>query len=242
MTKVLLILTIICTFQCCAAQNNTTDLDFEKINWTPIDEFISYHVHSSTDQELITGDTVFIELIGKFGKKEFIKTPNDTLKFELVYGTDTEIPQLNEILRDTKKNSEIFIKLQLKHFYSKIIEYGNPVTIILVDSLQKEEKKIITDLTNKTYVHALTFISKEQAMQQLEKELGSDFTEFLGFNPLKASIELTINPDYLNTIDLEKISEELQTDIRVKEVIYSNYFFEQIEKYKDKQLIFRLKT
>ena len=62
------------------------------------------------------------------------------------------------------------------------------------------------------------FISKEEATNDLENELGEDFVSFLGYNPIMASIDVKLNSNYANNDSLQNISSELAKNKIVHEI------------------------
>lgn len=70
------------------------------------------------------------------------------------------------------------------------------------------------------YVKSSRYISKDSAAQELKKELGQDFVEFLGYNPLLPSIEINLKADYTHTDSIAKFEEELTRYHIVKEMYY----------------------
>jgi cell division transport system permease protein len=52
------------------------------------------------------------------------------------------------------------------------------------------------------------------------EELGSDPTEFLGFNPFPATLEIKLKADYANRDSLKWIAKEIRKDSRVSDLAY----------------------
>lgn len=70
------------------------------------------------------------------------------------------------------------------------------------------------------YVKRTEFIDKDRAAKELTEDLGEDFVDFLGYNPLLSSIEVRLNADYANPDSLNWIETEITKNPRVKEVFY----------------------
>ena len=75
-------------------------------------------------------------------------------------------------------------------------------------------------LEQKPFVRETRYIDKDQAAKEFAEELGEDFVDFLGFNPLPASIEVKLNAQYANNDSLQSIESRLQLEEQVKEVAY----------------------
>ncbi|MBP1541791.1 MAG: permease-like cell division protein FtsX [Prevotella sp.] len=95
------------------------------------------------------------------------------------------------------------------------------VTVMLKDSVTVNDAHLLCrDLYHRPYSHNIDYISKEQAQREQIKELGSDPSEFLGFNPFPATLEIQLNADYANRDSLKWIAKELRRDARVSELAY----------------------
>jgi cell division transport system permease protein len=76
------------------------------------------------------------------------------------------------------------------------------------------------NLDTKAYVKSTDYITKEEAAQETSEELGENFIEFLGYNPLPAFIEVKFYAQYANSDSIAAIEKELQRFAEVEEVIY----------------------
>jgi len=97
------------------------------------------------------------------------------------------------------------------------------VTIYLKDSAKDVEiKQLEKSLAMAEYVKSTDFVSKERAAESMKAESGEDFMDFLGFNPLKNSIDVHLKADFVNSEKLEDISKEALSKNFVDEVKYDN--------------------
>lgn len=69
-------------------------------------------------------------------------------------------------------------------------------------------------------VKATKYVSAEVAAQALQKELGENFLDFLGTNPLKASIDIKFHAAYANPDSIAKVEKILAAYPQVYEVYY----------------------
>lgn len=69
-------------------------------------------------------------------------------------------------------------------------------------------------------VKTTTFISREQAAEALMEELGEDFVEFLGYNPLSSSIMVWMNASYAHPDTLGDFRAKMQQHRLVAEADY----------------------
>lgn len=72
------------------------------------------------------------------------------------------------------------------------------------------------------------YVSKELAARNLTKDLGEDFVEFLGYNPLLSSIDVYMKAEYANNASMEKFSRQLQRNALVKEVTYQKSLIDMV--------------
>lgn len=96
-----------------------------------------------------------------------------------------------------------------------------PLSIYLKDSA----KKVETDQLEKTlrmaeYTKSVNFVSKEEAAAIQKKEMGDDFLEFLGYNPLQNSIDVHFNAEYVSSEQIAEISNELKSKDFIDDVDY----------------------
>ena len=95
------------------------------------------------------------------------------------------------------------------------------MTVYLKDSAKDIE---ITQLQKKIQLDPATkkvnFISKEEAAAQYARDIGEDFLEFLGYNPLLNSVDVYFNAAYVNTVSLTQTQQELEVADFVDEVVF----------------------
>jgi cell division transport system permease protein len=70
------------------------------------------------------------------------------------------------------------------------------------------------------FVKSTKYVPPEEAAKELTEELGEDFIDFLGYNPLPPSIDLRINAEWATLDSLQKIEQNIMRDSNVKEVFY----------------------
>lgn len=106
------------------------------------------------------------------------------------------------------------------------------ITMLLEqDMTTPEAKRLCTKLDKRPYIKHLQFVSKEQALREQTKALGSDPTEFTGgVNPFLASVELTLHADYANNDSLRWISAELRKYPKVSEITYQKDLVESVNR------------
>jgi cell division transport system permease protein len=80
------------------------------------------------------------------------------------------------------------------------------------------------------YVKSTHYITKEEAGKEFAKELGEDFTSFLGYNPLLPTIEVRFRAEYANNDSLTIIKDKILANSNVKEVWYQESLVDLVNK------------
>ncbi|MDT0689947.1 permease-like cell division protein FtsX [Salegentibacter sp. F188] len=83
-----------------------------------------------------------------------------------------------------------------------------------------EIEQLKKSLAMADYTKSTTYVSKEEAAEEHSKEIGEDFMEFLGYNPLQNSIDVYMNADFVSSEQVDEIAAELTAKNFVDEVIY----------------------
>lgn len=83
-----------------------------------------------------------------------------------------------------------------------------------------EMKQLEKTLALADYTKSVKFVSKEEAAEAHSAELGENFVEYLGENPLQNSIDLYMNADFVSTEKVEEIAEEIKSKDFVEEVTF----------------------
>lgn len=97
------------------------------------------------------------------------------------------------------------------------------------NSEQVSIDEIMAELKQSTYCKSVTFTSKEIAAAEFSKELGEDFVGFLGYNPLRPSIEIRLQSDFATSTQIAEIKSKFINNKAVAEVSYQQNIFEQID-------------
>ncbi|MFH1118367.1 MAG: permease-like cell division protein FtsX [Bacteroidota bacterium] len=79
-----------------------------------------------------------------------------------------------------------------------------------------------------SWIKSTEYITREQAAENLTKDLGEDFVDFLGYNPLLASIDIRLNAEYANNDSLKVLEKQLLANPVVKEVFYHKSLVEMV--------------
>ena len=95
------------------------------------------------------------------------------------------------------------------------------IQIILNENAKEADIQHLTKMLDiSDYVKSTEFITKENAAKRLQEDLGEDFIDFLGYNPLLPSINVHVKAAYANTDSLSTIEKKLAANKLVKEMVY----------------------
>lgn len=93
--------------------------------------------------------------------------------------------------------------------------------IILDDEAKEPDIRMLQkDLDAKPYVKSTEYVSKDAAAVKMKKELGEDFINFLGDNPLPPSIDVYLYAGFTSPDSVAKIEKYVREYPFVKEVSY----------------------
>ena len=105
------------------------------------------------------------------------------------------------------------------------------VSIVIKDEVPDSEIhsfKLQLDTLN--FVKSSKFISKNEAAEKLRSELGEDFVEFIGYNPLPSTLEVFLNEQYAFGDSLVNIESLLMQNEMVQKVEYQKLLIDLIDK------------
>jgi len=103
------------------------------------------------------------------------------------------------------------------------IKEGVQIDLNLKTDVTPEQKTSITAyLKKQNYIAKLVFKSKEVAAEQFEHELGQDFREILGENPLYDAYIINLKADFSNPDFVKDVKSALLGLSGVQEVFYSD--------------------
>ncbi|MGO2294941.1 MAG: cell division protein FtsX [Psychroflexus halocasei] len=95
------------------------------------------------------------------------------------------------------------------------------LTIYLDDTAKEVEiDQLQKSLALAEYTKSVNFVSKEDAAKKYSEEIGEDFMEFLGYNPLQNSIDIYFNADYVSEVKLAEITRDINENKFVDEIVY----------------------
>ncbi|MDO4949907.1 MAG: permease-like cell division protein FtsX [Bacteroidales bacterium] len=107
------------------------------------------------------------------------------------------------------------------HTLSRYVRENIGFSVVLSNDMKKPEAlKLHEQLSKMPFVKEATFISKEDALQEQTVAMGTDPSEFLGFNPFSASIEIKLNAAWANNDSIAWIEKQIKLNNGVISINY----------------------
>ncbi|WP_370390584.1 cell division protein FtsX [uncultured Winogradskyella sp.] len=104
------------------------------------------------------------------------------------------------------------------HFKEQVV-----MTIYLNDTAKEVEvNQLRKSLAMADYTKEAVYVSKEEAAELMKAETGEDFMDFVGYNPLKNSIDVYLKADFVTTEQLTAITDDLSNKSFIEEIRYDN--------------------
>lgn len=112
---------------------------------------------------------------------------------------------------------------------SAYVKENLTVTVMLHDDMSvNEAHTLCRNLYHRPYSHNIDYISKDQAKKEQSEAMGADPTEFLGFNPFVATLEIQLKAEYVNRDSLEWVVKELRGCKGVTDVAYQEDLMDKV--------------
>jgi len=115
------------------------------------------------------------------------------------------------------------------HSLSDNVKENLGFSVILKDSIKSPDVQWVKKrLDASKFVKSTDFVSKQQAAEQLEADMGEDFTGFLGYNPLPSSIDVKLKAEYFNPDSITNIKNQILRYTQVKEIFYHESLLDSV--------------
>ena len=104
-----------------------------------------------------------------------------------------------------------------------------PIVIFLKDSAKEVEvDQLQRSLELADYTRSAKFVSKEEAAEEHMAEIGENYVEYLGENPLQDNIDVRLRADFVTPEKVEEIITEIKSKTFVEDVGYDKPLIEQL--------------
>jgi len=95
------------------------------------------------------------------------------------------------------------------------------MTLFLKDNISKKNIEDLREsLLKEKFTRAIVYISKNEAAKSHSKDLGEDFVQFLGTNPLKNGIDIYLKAEFVTPEKMAEIEKRFQKNAFVLDVSY----------------------
>lgn len=114
---------------------------------------------------------------------------------------------------------------------SKYVKENIVLNVIVNDGTNEGDVlSLQKDLEKDNYVLRTEYISKELAAKSLKEDLGEDFVQYLGHNPLLPSIDVYMKENYANSDSIKTFIDKISRNTRIKEVVYQESLIDMVNK------------
>ena len=93
-----------------------------------------------------------------------------------------------------------------------------------------QREALVTTWSMSPEVRQIIYVSKEDAAAKFQSELGEDFVDFLGYNPLSDALDLKLNADFVTPEVLEDLKARLMKESIVEDMVYDRALISAIHK------------
>lgn len=123
----------------------------------------------------------------------------------------------------------LFIFLLVANAVTEHFKEQLTVQLFLKEGAAEEEILIFKkEIEGKSFAGEVSYTSAQQAAQAMQQELGEEFIDFLGYNPLPASIDIKVNPSFSALDSLETMISEIDQNSMVSETVYQKGLLQQV--------------
>lgn len=114
---------------------------------------------------------------------------------------------------------------------SRYVKENIVLNVIVNDNVSEGDVlSLQKDLEKDDFVLRSEYVSKELAAKNLKEDLGEDFVEYLGRNPLLPSIDIYLKEQYANTDSIQMFINKVGKNNRIKEVVFQESLIDMVNK------------
>ena len=104
---------------------------------------------------------------------------------------------------------------------TKQMKENMSMSVVLNDQTEKPyAERIESYLLSASYAKSVMYVSKEQALEEHIAAMGENPQDFLGYNPLRASLEVKLNAQYAHSDSLKIIETKLKVFDNIYKITY----------------------
>jgi len=84
------------------------------------------------------------------------------------------------------------------------------------------------ELKTAKFAKSYEYVSKEKAAEMHKKDIGEDFMQFLGVNPLQNSFDIYLKADYVVNDSIAKIQNRLRKNEMIADIVYDKQLVDKV--------------
>ncbi|MDR2563495.1 MAG: permease-like cell division protein FtsX [Prevotellaceae bacterium] len=118
---------------------------------------------------------------------------------------------------------------------SNVLHDNIAVSVIMRDTVSdKDAVKTLAMVERQNYVRTVKYVSKEEVAKEMQNDLGSDFINLLGENPLPIELQIKLKKEYFSSDSVASIQKRLEKFPGVGKVVYQKSLLEAVSRNTDK--------
>lgn len=103
------------------------------------------------------------------------------------------------------------------------------VQVMMADDVEETEiQHLKKQIEGEPFAAQVSYLSKEEAAALMEEELGEEFVDFLGYNPLPASLDIHVKPEFSKEENIASVVAGLEKNPAVNEVVFQHDLLRQM--------------
>lgn len=114
---------------------------------------------------------------------------------------------------------------------STFVQENLELTVVILPEAKDEDLKTLVEALQKSEsVKSVNLVSKDQAAEEMKKELGEDFVTFLGYNPLLASLDVRLNSGFTSAEYVTALKDQISKYPIVKQVYFQQSLIDSVNR------------
>lgn len=114
---------------------------------------------------------------------------------------------------------------------SNFVQENLELTVVILPEAKDEDLKTLVEALQKSEsVKSVNLVSKDQAAEEMKKELGEDFVTFLGYNPLLASLDVRLNSGFTSAEYVTALKDQISKYPIVKQVYFQQSLIDSVNR------------
>ena len=130
--------------------------------------------------------------------------------------------------------------LQARELGRELQENFTFTAFLVPDTDAATVRKLQQKWSSQPEVRSVVFVSRDQAAAEFQKDLGEEFVDFLGLNPLSDALDLKLHAEYLSPDQLDALEKRLRKEAAVEDLVYDRDLMGAVHQNVEKITLFLL--